>query len=327
MIDRRGLLACVSAAVSNMTLFRHAALAQQYPDRAVHIVVPFAAGAPDSVARILAQQLQNLTKQSFIVENRPAANGTVGTDAVAKAPPDGYTLLVPSASIAVNPSIYRSLPYDVLKDLEPVASIARGDGYVLVVNPNVPATTVKELLALAHDPKSKLSYGSPGLGNTLHLAAELFRARTGIDITHVPYRGAGPAISDLIGGQIQVMFVTPPLSLEHIRSGKLRPLAYTAAKRWAVLPDVPTMAEAGVQDFIMDGGWYGMFAPAKTPADIVGRLNQIVRQGLMTPDVQRNLSALGLSPFESSPAEFRTFVAAQVQFYAELVRLAKIERQ
>ena len=327
MMNRRRLLAYAAATVPNMTLFRHTAFAQQYPDRAVHIVVPFAAGAPDSVARIIAAQLQIQMKQSFVVENRPAANGTVGTDSVAKAPPDGYTLLVPSASIAVNPSIYRTLPYNVLTDLEAVTPICRGEGYVLVVNPSVPAKTVQELLALARDQKSKLAYGSPGVGNTLHLAAELFRARTGADITHVPYRGAGPAISDLIGGQIQVMFVTPPLSLEHIRSGKLRPLAYTAAKRWPVLPDVPTMAEAGVKDFVMDGGWYGMFAPAKTPSGIVTQLSQEVKMALMASDVQRNISALGLNPFVSSPAEFKTFVAAQVRFYAELVRLAKIERQ
>ncbi len=326
-MDRRRFLGYSAAALSGLTGAGSAALAQQYPDRPVHIIVPFAAGAPDSVARILAQQLQAQAKQSFVVENRPAANGTVGTDAVAKAPPDGYTLLVPSASIAVNPSIYRSLPYNVLTDLEPVTPICRGEGYILVVNPSVPAKTVQELLSLARDPKSKLSYGSPGVGNTLHLAAELFKARTGIDMTHVPYRGAGPAISDLIGGQIQVMFVTPPLSLEHIRAGKLRPLAYTAAKRWSVLPDVPTMAEAGVQDFVMDGGWYGMFAPAKTPANIITQLSQEVKAALMAPEVQRNISALGLSPFVSSPSEFKAFFAEQVRFYAELVRLAKIERQ
>ena len=327
MIDRRRFLGCTAATLSNVTMLGHAAIAQQYPDRPVHIIVPFAAGAPDSVARILAQQLQAQTKQSFVVENRPAANGTVGTDAVVKAPPDGYTLLVPSASIAVNPSIYRALPYNVLTDLEPVTPICRGEGYILVVNPSVPAKTVQELLALARDPKSKLSYGSPGVGNTLHLAAELFKARTGIDMTHVPYRGAGPAISDLIGGQIQVMFVTPPLSLEHIRAGKLRPLAYTASRRWSVLPEVPTMAEAGVQDFVMDGGWYGMFAPAKTPANIVTLLAQEVKTALMAPDVQRNISALGLSPFVTTPSEFKVFFAGQVRFYAELVRLAKIDRQ
>jgi tripartite-type tricarboxylate transporter receptor subunit TctC len=303
------------------------AWAQTYPSRTITVVVPFAAGAPDSVARVMAKQLQSQLGQSVIVENRPAANGTIATDAVAKASPDGSTLLITSASIAVNPSIYRKLPYDVLADLTAVASICRTDGYVLAVNPSVPAKTVQELVALARDPRHKLAYGSPGIGNTLHLAGELFKARTGIDLTHVPYRGAGPAINDLLGGQIQLMFVTPPLSLAHIQAGKLRPLAFTGTARWPVLPDVPTMAEAGVPDFVMDGGWYGLFAPARLPADIAARLHHEVSAALAAPEVQKNFATLGLAPFESSPAEFKTFLSAQVRAYAELVNIAKIEPQ
>ena len=303
------------------------AWAQTYPSRTITVVVPFAAGAPDSVARVMARQLQSQLGQSVIVENRPAANGTIATDAVAKASPDGSTLLITSASIAVNPSIYRKLPYDVLADLTAVASICRTDGYVLAVNPSVPAKMVQELVALARDPRHKLAYGSPGIGNTLHLAGELFKARTGIDLTHVPYRGAGPAINDLLGGQIQLMFVTPPLSLAHIQAGKLRPLAFTGTARWSVLPDVPTMAEAGVPDFVMDGGWYGLFAPARLPANIAARLHREVSAALAAPEVQKNFATLGLAPFESSPAEFKTFLSAQVRAYAELVNIAKIEPQ
>jgi tripartite-type tricarboxylate transporter receptor subunit TctC len=313
--------------VATMLLSCIVAWAQSYPNRIVHIVVPFAAGAPDSVARILAQQLQSQMRQSVIVENRPAANGTIATDSVAKSPPDGHVLLVTSASIAVNPSIYRNLPYNVLTDLETVTVICRTEGYILVVNPSIPAKTVQELVELAHDPNSKLSYGSPGVGNTLHLAGELFKARAGINLTHVPYRGAGPAISDLLGGQIQVMFVTPPLSLAHIQSGKLRPLAYTAAHRWSVLPDVPTMAEAGIADFVMDGGWYGMFAPVRTPTEIVNRLHQEVKAALTLDSVRQNYAVLGLEPVGSSPADSKTFLAEQVRKYAELVRIAKIEPQ
>jgi len=304
-----------------------AAWAQPYPNRVVHIIVPFAAGAPDSVARILAQQLQAQIGQSIVVENRPAANGTVGTEAVAKATADGYTLLVTSASFAVNPSIYRKLPYDVLSDFEAISAICRGNGYLLVVHPSVPASSVQELIALGRDPKSKLSYGSPGIGNTLHLAGELFKARTGAKIEHVPYRGAGPAISDLLGGQIQVMFVTPPLSLAHIQAGKLRPLAYTGTSRWSVLPEVPTMAEAGVQDFVMDGGWHGLFAPARTPADIVLRLNREVQTALTVAGLREKYATLGLDPFGSSPAEFKAFLAEEVRRYAELAKMAKIEPQ
>jgi tripartite-type tricarboxylate transporter receptor subunit TctC len=301
--------------------------AQSYPGRTTTIVVPFAAGAPDSVARVMAKGLQAQTGQSVIVENRPAANGTVATEAVAKAPPDGHTLLITSASIAVNPSIYRKLGYDVLTDLEAVTAICRTEGYVLALNPAVPARTVRDLVALARDPNNRLSYGSPGIGNTLHLAGELLKARTGIDITHVPYRGAGPAITDLLSGQIQVMFVTPPLSLAHIQSGRLRPIAFTGARRWPVLPEVPTMAEAGVADFIMDGGWYGLFAPTKTPADIVARLHRNVTMALNAPEVRNAYAALGLDPVGSSPAEFKRFLAEQVRRYAELVAIAKIEPQ
>jgi tripartite-type tricarboxylate transporter receptor subunit TctC len=316
-----GLLAPVLIAVCP------AVEAQSYPNRMITIVVPFAAGAPDSVARVMAKGLQAQMGQSVIVENRPAANGTVATEAVAKAPPDGYALLITSASIAVNPSIYRKLGYDVLTDLEAVTAICRTEGYVLAVNPSVPAKTVEEVVALARAPNNRLSYGSPGIGNTLHLAGELFKARTGIDMTHVPYRGAGPAITDLLSGQIQVMFVTAPLSLAHIQSGRLRPIAFTGAKRWPVLPDVPTMAEAGVADFVMDGGWYGLFAPAKTPADIVARLHHNVTAALEAPEVRNAYAALGLDPLGSSPAEFKRFLAEQVRRYAELVAIAKIEPQ
>jgi tripartite-type tricarboxylate transporter receptor subunit TctC len=299
----------------------------QYPSRTVTIVVPFAAGAPDSVARVMARALQSQLGQSVIVENRPAANGTIATEAVAKAAPDGLTLLVTSASIAVNPSIYRKLPYDVLTDLAAIAAICRTDGYVLAVNPSVPAQTVQELIALARDPANRLAYGSPGVGNTLHLAGELFKARTGIDLTHVPYRGAGPAISDLVGGQIQVMFVTPPLALAHIQSGKLRPLAFTGAARWSVLPDVPTMAEAGVNDFVLDGGWYGLFGPARLPADITARLDREVKAALATPDMQTSLAALGLTAFTNSPTAFKQFLSEQIKQYAALAEMAKIEPQ
>ncbi len=326
ILPRRKFLHLAAGAAALPAVSR-IAQAQSYPSRLVTIVVPFAAGAPDSVARILARQLQSQLGKSVIVENRPAANGTVATEAVAKAPPDGYTLLVTSASIAVNPSIYPKLPYNVLEDLEAVASICRSEGYFLVVNPSVPARTVQEFIALARDPNNKLAYGSPGIGNTLHLAGELFKARTGVFVTHVPYRGAGPAISDLLGGQIQAMFVTPPLSLTFIQAGKLRPLAFTGAKRSFVLPEVPTMAEAGVQNFVMDGGWYGLFAPANTPVDITSRLHREVRAALENPDVKKNYAVLGLDLFESSPADFKSFMAEQVQLYADLVKIAKIGPQ
>ena len=247
MPSRREILSLGAGALALTLAPPRQALAQQYPDRVVRVVVPSAAGAPDTVARIFALQLQSQLNQSFVVENRPAANGTVATDAVTKAAPDGYTLLVTSTAVVVNPSIYRNLSYDVLMDLEPVTSLCRSDGYVLVVNSSLAVRSLRELIALGRDANSALFYGSPGVGNALHLAAEMFKVRTGIRMTHVPYRGTGPAITDLLGGRIQVMFVTSTLSLEHIRAGTLRPLAYTSKTRRPVLPDVPTMAEAGVR--------------------------------------------------------------------------------
>jgi tripartite-type tricarboxylate transporter receptor subunit TctC len=323
MLTRRtALLASLSALASPRL-----ACAQSYPNRSIRIVVPFAAGAPDTVARILGQQLNVQMGQPVVIDNKPGANGTLGTQEVVKAAPDGHTLLIVSSSFAVNPSIYRKLPYDPIADLEPVSSVCATEGYILVVHPSVPANTVQELIALARAPASKLSYGSPGVGNTLHLAGALLNARAGTDMAHVPYRGAGPAIQDLLAGQIQVMFVTTPLGLQHIQAGKLRPLAYTNSKRAAFLPDVPTMEQAGLPGFVLDGGWYGLFAPARTPADIVERLYREAKAAIATEDVRKRFAPLALEPVGTPPAEFKAFVAAQIKMFAEQVRLAKIEPQ
>jgi tripartite-type tricarboxylate transporter receptor subunit TctC len=323
MLSRRAaLLGLLSA-----PLWPAAASAQQYPSRAIRIVVPFSAGAPDTVARLVGQQLSTRMGQPVIIENRPGANGVTGTHEVAKAPPDGHTLLVVSSSFAVNPSIYRKLPYDPLQDLEPITAICGTEGYIFVVHPSVPAKTLQELIALAREPNSPLSYGSPGVGNTLHLAAALLNARAGTNMAHVPYRGAGPAITDLIGGQIQVMFVTTPLGLQHIQAGRLRPLAYTNSRRAAFLPDVPTMEEAGLPGFVLDGGWYGLFAPARTPPDIVARLHREVEAALAAGELRERFAPLALDPIGTPPAEFTAFVAAQIKSFAEQVRLARIEPQ
>jgi tripartite-type tricarboxylate transporter receptor subunit TctC len=300
---------------------------QAYPGRAIRVVVPFAAGAPDTVARILGQQVHTQIGQPIVVDNRPGANGTLGAQEVVKAAPDGYTVLIVSSSFAVNPSIYRRLPYDPLADLEPITNICLTEGYFLVVHPSVAAKSVQELIALGKKPDARLSYGSPGVGNGLHLAGALFNARAGLDMAHVPYRGAGPAIQDLIAGQIPVMFVTTPLGLQHIQSGALRALAYTNARRAPFLPEVPTMQEAGLPGFALDGGWYGMFAPAKTPAEIVDRLHREVQTALKSPDVLARFNPLAVVPVGSPPAEFKPYVAGQIKMYAELVKIAGIEPQ
>jgi tripartite-type tricarboxylate transporter receptor subunit TctC len=299
--------------------------AQDYPVRTVRLIVPFAAGGtPDVVARIVAHELEAQTGQSFVVENRGGADGVIGAQAVAEAAPDGYTLLVTSSSFVINPSFHKKLPFDVLRDFEPVTNITATEAFILGVNPDVPARSTQELIALARAPDSRISFGSPGVGNVLHLMAELFRARTATRMVHVPYKGAAPAIAGLIGGDVQMMFLTPPSALPQILAGKIRPLAYTGTTRFAQLPDVPTMAEAGITGMDAIASWTGMFAPAKTPPAILARLHAEVRKALATPLMRERLAQLGLAPIGNAPAEFKPFVAAQVKIIAEIVRSAGI---
>ncbi|MCI0429578.1 MAG: tripartite tricarboxylate transporter substrate binding protein, partial [Rhodospirillales bacterium] len=243
--------------------------AQAYPSRVVRIIVPFGTGGPDIVARVVAARLGEQLGQTFIVDNRPGANGIIGADAVAKAAPDGYTLLVHSSGFAINPALHKKLPYDTEKDFAPVTNLVSSGGLFIAVHTSVPAQTLQEFVALARKPDSKLSYSSPGVGNTWHLAMEVFNSVAGTKVQHVPYKGGGPATAALAAGEVQAMVASPAPLLPHYKSGRVRVLGYTAATRHPGAPDVPTTAEAGLPQYNVDGGWFGMFAPAGTPAEVV----------------------------------------------------------
>ncbi|MGH8617317.1 MAG: tripartite tricarboxylate transporter substrate binding protein [Burkholderiales bacterium] len=302
------------------------ATAAGYPERPIRIVVPFPpGGTPDVNARAVAEPMERTLGQNLVIDNRAGANGIIGAELVKRAAPDGYTFLFTSVSFVVNPSVQKTPAYDVLRDFAPVTNVAIGLGYVIVANSAVPARTVKELIALAKSAAKPLAYGSSGVGNPQHLAGELFNLRAGTSMLHVPYKGAAQSMTALLGGdEVQLMFMPPTSALPHVKSGRLRVLAYTAANRWSAMPDVPTVGEAGVSGFVFDGAWHGIFAPARTPEAILVRFQSAVRQSIQTPKVREFLVAGGFDPVGNTPAEFRAFIATEIVKWGNLVRLAKV---
>ena len=300
------------------------ALAQPaYPTRAVRFITPFPPGGSlDPLTRMSAQKLSEKWGQPGVVENRPGGNSIIGTNAVAKAAPDGYTILVAGTPHVINPSLFPT-PYDALKDFAPIATIARSR-QLLVVHPSLPVNSVKELIALAKARPGELNYGSSGTGNTNHLAGELFCALTGIRMQHIPYKGAGPAIVDLIGGRLQLSFHVTISVIPHIRSGRLKPLAISGATRSAPLPQVPTMAEAGLPAFEMSG-WTGMFAPAGTPKYIIDLISGEMARILASPEIVELLSSQGLEPFISNPEQFAALLRSDMVRFAKLIKDANIK--
>jgi tripartite-type tricarboxylate transporter receptor subunit TctC len=317
------LARCVIACISICAAFAVTAQAQTYPDRPVHILVGFAAGSgPDVLARAVAAQLGADLGKNFVVENRPGANGTIATAVVAQAAPDGYTLLYTSDSIAPTPFIYKYLPYDVFKDLSPIATVGVLDGLLMLVNPDLPVHNVSEFIAYAK--KDRVLYGSPGIGNGLHLAAALFNKATGLNMEHVPFKGASEVSAALLGRNIDVMFVTPPSVLGLVEDGKLRAVAFTGSKPFPELLDVPLMKDT-VPDYPPVKGWGIFFAPAKTPLALVDKLNAAVRHALTMPAVASVVQKSGYVPDNRSPAQVAAFFRAQVDEAQKAVQAAGIE--
>ena len=296
------------------------AFALDYPTRPVRWIVAFpAGGSNDIVARLLGQWLSERLGQPFIVENRAGAGGNLGTQAAVNAAPDGYTLLFVAPHNAINATLYPKLPYDFLRDVTPVAGIARATN-VMEVNPSLPAKTVAEFIAYAKANPGKISYASAGIGTAIHLSAELFKVMTGVDLVHVPYRGGAPALTDLMGGQVQVMFDNLTSSIEYIRADKLRAIAVTTSTRSDALPDVPTVAETvpGYEASI----WYGIGVPKGTPTEIIDKLNHAINMALADPKIVARLADLGCTPLAMSRGEFGALIAAETDKWAKVVRFS-----
>ena len=298
--------------------------AQNYPSRPVRVVVAAATGGPDIVARVVAARLQEQLGQPFVVENQPGANGIVGATTVAKATPDGYTILVYSSGFVINPYVHKSLPYDTEKDFIPVTNLVTNGGLIFAVNANLPAKTMQEFLAYARQPGTQLAYSTPGVGNTWHLATEVFDNLVGIKMTHIPYKGGGPATAAAAAGEVQVVLASPPPLMPHYKSGRVRALAFSGVKRHPSFPEIPTMAEAGVPGYRHDGGWFGMFAPAGTPMEIVEKLAAEVRKAEQDPGVLDRIANIGAFPAAGTPAEFKKFIQAELKNYGEQAKLAHI---
>ena len=318
---RRFLQLAASAAV--LPAVTRVAKAETYPTRPVRVIVTFAAGGPnDIIARLMGQWLSERFGQQFVIENRPGAGGTIGTEVVVNAPPDGYTLVLASPANAINATLYGNLSYNFIRDIAPVAGIALAPS-VMEVHPSVPAKTVPEFIAYANANPGKINMASGGIGSSQHAIGELFKMMARVDLTHVPYRGEAPALADLLGGQVQVIFGNMPSSIEYLRAGKLRPLAVTTSTRSEALPQVPTVGDfvPGYEANI----WYGIGAPKSTPPEIVDKLNKEINLGLADSKLKARFAGLGAAVLAGSPADFGRFIGEETEKWAKVVKFADIK--
>ena len=327
---RRRMLKGAGAILANLLLPVVKPIRAQsiYPNKSIRIVVPFAPGGTlDVPMRSLSQALSAILGQTVFIENRPGANGVIGTEYVAKSIPDGYTLLATSASFVLNPSIYKGLKYDVIRDFTPISGLMKGVGFVVIVNPSVTANTLQELITLGKKSTSVLTYSSPGIGNTIHIASELFNQKAGTNFLHVPYKGSAPALNSIVSGEVQIGIMPPGTVMPFIRGGQLRALAFTGAKRFTDLPDIPTMAEAGVNDFVFEGTWQGLFGPNALPPSVVDRLYGAITVAYQQPIFRQTLlnSVPGYVPDGSSPLQFSKQVRDDLQRYGEILKKINIQ--
>jgi tripartite-type tricarboxylate transporter receptor subunit TctC len=321
-LPRRNFLHLAAGAAALPVVSRFA-WAQAYPARPVRIIISTAAGGTaDILTRLMGQWLSERLGQPFVVENRPGGGTNIGTEAVVRAPADGYTLLLASPPNTSNATLYDKLNFNFIRDIAPIAGVMRGP-FVMLLNPSIPADSVPEFIAYAKAHPGMINFASGGIGFATHLAGELFKGMTGVKMVHVPYRGQGPAMTDLLGGQVQVMFDPVVSSIAHIRAGKLRPLAVTTSMRSEALPDIPTVGEfvPGYEVIV----WFGLGAPKATPAEIVEKLNKEINAGLADPKIKARLADLGAGPLALSPAEFGKFIADETEKWAKVIKFAGIK--
>lgn len=298
--------------------------AQDYPVKPVRIVIPYApGGGTDIVSRIIAQKLVDRLGQPMIMDNRPGAASLVGTEIVARAAPDGYTIILSDTPITINPSVFGKVPYDPIASFTPIALVASSP-LMLVVHPSVPAATLADFVKLAKAQPGKLNIGSGGTGATTHVVGELFKLRAGVNLNHVPYKGTGPALADVVAGQIQSTFTTTPGAIPHVKANRLRALGVSTRKRTAGAPDVPTFEESGIKNFEAEN-WYGFQAPAGLPKPVLTKLSQEILRAAELPDVRERFSAIALDPVTMPPAEFQRFIASEVRKWTEVVKAAHIK--